>query len=78
MLVKYISENSVEPYQGLVEIQGVVYTNDEEKARLYGYKPFILEAKPQVKEDIFVYPIYEEDENAVYGKWKEERICEVV
>lgn len=76
MLVKYISPSSVELYRGLVEMSGVVYTNDEEKAGLLGYKPFIMTDKPQVSSDCFAYLYYEEDKNAVYGKWKEEKLSE--
>ncbi len=78
MLVKFISEASVLPYNGLVESEGVVYTNDIEKAEMLGYKPFVMEAKPYADEDVFYSIYYEETDDMVYGKWKKEEISEVI
>lgn len=78
MLVKYISESRVEPYRGLVEVDGVVFTNDEEKALAAGFKPMIIDEQPAAKEGVFLMLCYEDGADAVYGKWKEEVINEVI
>ncbi len=78
MLVKFISEASVLPYNGLVESEGVVYTNDIEKAKMIGYKSFEMEAKPDADEGVFYSLYYEETDDMVYGKWKKEEISEVI
>lgn len=78
MLVKFIGENSVLPYNGLVESEGVVYTNDEEKAKEAGYKPLVMLAKPQSEEGIFFSIYYEENDDKVYGKWRRETLSEVI
>lgn len=78
MLVKFVSENSVLPYNGLVESEGIMYTNDSEKAKQLGFKPLVMEAKPDAEEGIYFSFYYEEAEDKIYGKWKKEPLTEVI
>lgn len=78
MLVKFVSEASVLPYNGLVEFEGTVYTNDAQKAKNAGYKPLVMTAKPKSGEDVFFSLYYEETEENVFGKWRKEALSEVI
>ncbi len=78
MLVKYISETSVEPYRGLVEENGTVYTNDEAKAKEVGFKELIVDEKPVPLDGFFATLYYENGQDAVFGRWKVEALEEVI
>ncbi|MBQ4105627.1 MAG: hypothetical protein IJC86_04485 [Clostridia bacterium] len=74
MLAKFISENRIERYKGLVEFDGIVYTNDEEKAREQGYKPLITDEVPEETEGFCAVSYYEETEDAVYLRFRQEAL----
>ena len=78
MLVKYISDTSVEPYRGLVEENGTVYTNDEVKAKEAGFKELIVDVKPVLLEGFYAALCYENGQDAVYGRWKVHTLEEVI
>lgn len=77
MLVKYISEQKVEPYKGLVEIDGTVYANDEEKAISQGFKPLVADRMPDAPEGFYPVSYYEETENEVFLRWRLEAALEL-
>lgn len=74
MLVKFISDRRVEPYKGLVEIDGTVYTNDESKAAEAGFKPLVAEPMPEAAEGFCSVSYYEQTEDTVYLRWKSEAV----
>lgn len=78
MLVKFISSKSVESYRGLVEVEGIVYANDEEKAKSAGYKPLVIDKEPVPKEGFVASLYYENTADAVLGRWKESTAEEVI
>jgi len=78
MLVKYISEKQVLPYVGIVEVDGVVYTNDEAKAYEDGYLPFVVDKLPESTDGYDVIMVYEKSETCVYGRYQKIKLEEEV
>ena len=50
MLAKYKNEKQIERYRGFVIIDGITYTNNEEKAKEVGYKELRIEEQPTYDE----------------------------
>ena len=46
MLAKYIDTKKIERYKGYVIIDGITYTNNEEKAREVGFKDLVIDEQP--------------------------------
>lgn len=78
MLVKYINENSVRLYNGVVEIDSVMYANDYEKAQEAGFMPLVSTPKPEGTDDVIYVRTFESVDNKVMERWKATRISEEV
>lgn len=70
MLVKFINENSVRLYNGVVEIDSVMYANDLGKAKEAGFLPLVTSPKPDAREDECYIRKFELGDNFVTEKWE--------
>ena len=70
MLAKYKNEKQIERYRGFVIIDGITYTNNEEKAKEVGYKELRIEEQPTYDEQTeWLDYSYEELKTIIKQHW---------
>ena len=75
MVYKYIDEDQVQQFNGVLKVDGLVMTGQsEEKAKRNGYKELVIDEQPTVESNQYLTTNYEDTETLIIQHWTIETI----